>query len=148
MSVHVKSEGGVVWQTLLVHLCEIRQVLKRFGFEQIRSLLDEIIVANSAVRLQIRSDHKTLMARAYAGGSMCHAVCMVLRSARRLHIKLHKCADVLGPPTKELMQALVIDFAKTQLSPKLNVHCIPEWRSMRSNANALYTKFVNHGSRG
>lgn len=40
------------------------------------------------------------------------------------------------------MQALVVDFAKTQLAPKLNENCIPEWLFMVKSAKTLYKKCV------
>jgi len=141
-SLRSQSEDGVTWQTLLVHLCEIKQVLKKYGLKQIRSLLVAVLAADVATLVQIRSDHKALMKRAYAGGSMCHAVYMVRQAGRRLQVKLEICAEPVRSSTTKIMQALVIDFAKTQLSPKLNVRCIPEWVSMQSNAHALYIKCV------
>ena len=105
-SVHSQSEDNVLWQTLLVHLCEIKQVLKKYGLTQMRSLLDAVLVADAGVLVHIRSDHKALMKRAYAGGSTCHAVHMVRQAGRRLEMKLQVCAEPVRPLTKKVMQAL------------------------------------------
>ena len=130
LSIRIQKQDSIVWQTLQVHLCEIKQVLKRYTRHSVQKLLDRVRTASEKQLVAIRDVHAELMKKGYAGGSKCHAVYMCEQAGRLLDFDLDKEVGIPSRGSRVEMHKLIKDFAYTQLSPKLSVLAIPEWRSM------------------
>ena len=136
-SIRVQSTASITWQTVFVHLCEVKQVIKKFGVPQVQDLIEAFFKASKSIKKSIRASHHMLMTNAYAGGSKCHAVYMVEAAARCLNVTL----TIIKVPSLEqdaaTMHKLLVNMAKTQLSPKLSYLCIPECKSMENTVRSL-----------
>ena len=97
-SIRVQSGDSINWKTFLVHLCEIKQLRKKFGISQLRQVFQAFAKATHTFKKEIRVCHKTLMAQASAGSSKCHAVHMVEQAAHcmGLKLKVKKSACIQG----------------------------------------------------
>ena len=137
LSIRIQSAASITWATCLVHLCEVRQCLQRYGLAQLQELFDALRKASAQQLAAIRHHHKELSDRGYAGGSKCHAVWMTQQAAVALHLQLvprkRTMKEMTG--TRQQMHALLADYAHWQLSPKLSSLAIPEWRSMQTAAD-------------
>ena len=74
----MNGSGFFAWSNRVNELMSRKQVLKKFGIAELQKVIALFYAASDAVKKEIRSCHKTLMSNAYAGGSKCHAVYMVV----------------------------------------------------------------------
>ena len=140
LSLRLQSEDSVTWQTLLVHMCEVRQCLQKYGLEQLQRLMKLLGKADEAQLRVIRADHASLMDIGYAGGSKCHAVWMVERAACAVGFSLARATCPKTRGTRTQMHRLLMDMASMQVSPKVSVLAIPEWRAMECVAGRVLEK--------
>ena len=67
---------------------------------------------------------------------------MVETAARELHLTVQRTEQKLMEGKRQDMHNLLLDMASTQLSPKLSLLCIPEWRAMEIAAKQLCEKVI------
>ena len=144
---HCASDGQLKrsftpWQCVLVHLCEVRQCLKKFGKKTLQGLLYNVQNMTEEQTKDARKAHSELFQKGYAGGSDCHAVYQTKCVARIINYDLQRLAttevDMAG--SKKEMHAILIAMAKHKLSPKVVTVCIPEWVALRSSMEVLLPK--------
>ena len=139
LSMRIQSRSSITWSTVLVHLCEVRQCLQRYGLGQMQRLLEALRKASPKQLKAVRSRHAALFQRGYAGGSKCHAVWMTEQAASILQFSLiykkRRLNEMRGSSMQ--MHILLADYAFWQLSPKLSTHAIPEWMSMEKAASKV-----------
>ena len=143
ISFRMLTSRSITFLTFHVHLCEVKQCLKTFGVAMVRRILKAVRACDDGIRKQLRDAHSALMVKGYVGGSQCHAVFMVRTAARLLHISLQKAGPRRLGGSRSEMHKVLKDMARMQLSPKLSLLCIPEWRSVSATAVSLYAKAVN-----
>ena len=88
LSMRPQTTSTVTWQTLLVHLCEVRQCLKKWGLRQMQALMKRLRAAEDHELQKVRVAHANLFASGYAGGSKRHAVWMVEQAASAVGFQL------------------------------------------------------------
>ena len=138
----VQSKTSITWQTLLVHLCEVRQCWEKYGAAQLNAVIRAVKRADDLT--PIRNDHRSLMEVAYVG--RCHALHMIEKAAEHFNITLTTLSkSALASmkktvPSKTVMRKLLVDMAETQLSPKLSLLFIPEWRAMQTTVPNVISK--------
>ena len=132
--VHVRAPDTITWQTVLVHLCEVRQCVQKFGVQQLRELIVWVGEATEEQVRNIRAFHGEIMESGYAGGSRCHAAWMTEKAAKAVGYVLKKTTGLETSHDKATMHALLLDMATHRLSPKITTLAIPEWLSMESAA--------------
>ncbi|CAK0818067.1 unnamed protein product, partial [Prorocentrum cordatum] len=132
--VHVRAPDTITWQTVLVHLCEVRQCVQKFGVRQLQELMVWLADATEEQLGGIRAYHGEIMESGYAGGSRCHAVYITEKAAAVVGYVLKKTNTPDTSADKPAMHALLLDMATHRLSPKITTLAIPEWLSMQSAA--------------
>ena len=80
-AIRVQSKNSVTWQTVLVHLCEVRQCVQKYGLKQLQQRLVQMRKATEVELKQVRAHHSELMRVGYAGGHKCHCVWMTEKAA-------------------------------------------------------------------
>ena len=89
-SIRVPNTSSITWQTVLVHLCEVRQCLQAYGRRQLQKLMTALGDATEDELINMRKRHQKLMSQGYAGGSKCHAMFMVESAAKVLKVCLER----------------------------------------------------------
>ena len=93
-SIRVPNTSSITWQTVLVHLCEVRKCLQAYGRRQLQKLMTALGDATEDELINMRQRHEKLMSQGYAGGSKCHAMFMVESAAMVLNVCLERCKTV------------------------------------------------------
>ena len=118
----------VSWRTLLVLLCEARQAIKKFGMDQIRTVVDALGNASVYALTKIRSAHAQLMIRGYAKGrGECHCTAMLRAAAGTLKLALVKKTFKRNASyDAKNLRHIVLSLAFWRLCPKVTSRNIPE----------------------
>ena len=132
------DKGGVqdvTWATLIVHQCEVRQVLEAFPM----SVIDRILQSpGSAYKAEVSAASRTLFADVKR--TSCFAVTLVRAAAHALGLSYKKPRGVVGSAPALLKNSLAL--AKKGFSPKASVFGIPEWITLVEMALHILSKTV------
>ncbi|CAK0877763.1 unnamed protein product [Prorocentrum cordatum] len=127
------SVQEVSWATLIVHQCEVRQVLEAFPM----SVIDRILQSPaSAYKAEVSAASRTLFADVKR--TSCFAVTLVPAAAQALGLSYEKPQRVVGSAARLLKISLAL--AKKGFSPKASVFGIPEWITLVEMALHILSK--------
>ena len=138
ISLRLQAVASVTWSTFLAHLCEVKQCLKKWSLRPLAKIAAAVKDADLHALRDVRRAHQNLMQG--AGGNKCHAVFMVEAAIRVLRLKIDKGKRGPIQGKRADMHKLILDMASSQLSPKLNLLCIPEWRAIEAVSLELLEK--------
>jgi len=123
------TTAEVTWQSILVHLCETRQCMEKYGMLPLLEFIGILSIASDYKKGQIKKFHHELLGRGYPAKGKCHAVAMIEFAAAILGFKLTPLKPSAPPPrrgTASEMRRLLKGLALYGVSPKVDMASIPE----------------------
>ena len=132
---YLRSHGAITsfmeahdmdWDEVLVHCCESRQVVGKFGWSGTKRILDAFDQSGDADRHAFKATAQSLFEIGFV--QSCFAVKMCDEVNRRLCLGVKPVRNVEKPAsvTRQAARSILVRLKNTKLSPKANIGRIPE----------------------